>query len=182
MSKTSNESAVAAAIERLKALAEEVEDLSVEFSAPVTAAEVAKLETKFKLKLPPSYVHFISTHGVFKVLHGGRELIGMEEPGFLRAAAPDPSDAVDGEESEVEEAINEALFFQRADDDAVDNFWCFNPRDVTPEGEMGVVGYYHDEVFGLPKLLGTENANRFQAFSEHIVEVIDDLIENFAEQ
>lgn len=182
MAKTSNESAVAAAVERLKSLAEEIEDMSVEFSTPVSAAEVAKLEKKFELKLPPSYVHFISTYGVFKVLHGGRELIGMEEPGFLRAAAPDPSDAVDGEEPEVEEAINEALFFQRGDDDAVDNFWCFNPRDVTPEGEMGVVGYYHDEVFELPKLLGTKKAKHFQAFSEHIVEVIDELIENFADE
>ncbi|ATB46155.1 SMI1/KNR4 family protein [Corallococcus macrosporus] len=181
MAKNADESAVAEAVERLKSLAEEVEDLTVEFSKPVTAAEVAKLEKKFKLKLPPSYVHFIRTYGTFKVLHGGRELIGMEEPGFLRAAAPDASDAVNGDDPDVEEAINEALFFQRADDDAVDNFWCFNPRDVTPEGEMGVVGYYHDETFELPQLLGTKNARHFRAFPAHIVEVIDELIENFAE-
>ncbi|NVI96886.1 SMI1/KNR4 family protein [Myxococcus sp. AM009] len=181
MAKTSNGDAVAEAVERLKSLAEEVEDMDVEFSKPVTVKEVAKLEAKFKLKLPPSYVHFISTYGTFKVLHGGRELIGMEEPGFLRAASPDASDAVDGDDPEVEEAINEALFFQRADDDAVDNFWCFNPRDVTPEGEMGVVGYYHDERFALPKLLGTKHAKHFTDFSAHIVSVIDELIENFAE-
>ncbi|WP_141590169.1 SMI1/KNR4 family protein [Myxococcus sp. AB056] len=181
MAHASNENAVAEAVKRLKSLAEEIEDMSIEFSTPVTADEVAQLEKKFKLKLPPSYVHFISTYGTFKVLHGGRELIGMEEPGFLRAAAPDPSDAVNGDDPEVEEAINQALFFQRADDDAVDNFWCFNPRDVTPEGELGVVGYYHDEAFDLSPRLGTEDAEHFRDFSAHIVRVIDALIENFAE-
>ncbi|MBZ4421263.1 SMI1/KNR4 family protein [Myxococcus sp. RHSTA-1-4] len=181
MATKSSESAVAEAVARLKSFAEEKEDMSVEFSTPLTAEQVEKLETKFKLKLPPSYVHFIRTHGTFKVLYGGQELIGMEEPGLLRAAAPDPSDAVDGDDSEVADAINEALFFQRRDDDAVENFWCFNPRDRTQEGELGVVAYSHDEAFGLPQLLGTKHAEHFRDFSTHIVTVIDEFIETYAD-
>ncbi|WP_257458427.1 SMI1/KNR4 family protein [Archangium lipolyticum] len=126
-------------------------------------------------------MRFISTHGTFKVLYGGQELIGMEEPGLLCAAAPDPSDAVDGDDSEVADAINEALFFQRRDDDSVGNFWCFNPRDRTPEGELGVVAYSHDEAFGLPQLQGTDDAEHFRDFSTHIVTVIDDFIETWSE-
>ncbi|NOK00460.1 MULTISPECIES: SMI1/KNR4 family protein [Myxococcus] len=182
MAKTSSESTVAEAVERLKSFVEEKEDMSVEFSEPVSAEEVAKLEKKYKLQLPPSYVRFIRTHGTFKVLYGGQELIGMEEPGFLRAAAPDPSDAVDGDDSDVADAINEALFFQRKDDDAVENFWCFNPRDRTPEGELGVVAYNHDETFGLPQLLDTKHAEHFRDFSTHIVAVIDDFIETYANE
>jgi hypothetical protein len=68
----------------------------------------------------------------------------------------------------VEAAINEALFFQRIDDDAVENFWCFNPRDRDAQDELGVVTYQHDETFGLPKLLGTPNARHFRDFSTHI--------------
>ncbi|WP_284665235.1 hypothetical protein [Myxococcus sp. SDU36] len=43
------------------------------------------------------------------------------------------------------------------------------------------MGYYHDERFALPKLLGTKHARHFTDFSAHIVRVIDELIENFAE-
>ncbi|XXF79659.1 SMI1/KNR4 family protein [Myxococcaceae bacterium GXIMD 01537] len=180
--KTVGEKEVAEALERLKAFVSEKEDMSVEFTQPVTAEQVAKLEQKYKRKLPPSYVLFISKYGTFKVEYGGQELIGMEEPHLLRAAAPDPSDAASGDDPEVEEAINEALFFQRIDDDSVENFWCFNPRDVTPEGEMGVVAYFHDEAFGLPQLLGGKHAEHFQTFATHIVDNIDEFIETYADE
>ncbi|MCY1002367.1 SMI1/KNR4 family protein [Myxococcus sp. MISCRS1] len=176
MSTQSNESAVTQAVERLKSFVETKDGMSVEFAAPVDAAAVAGLEAKYKLKLPPSYVRFITTLGTFKVVYGGQELIGMEEPGLLRAAAPDPSDAVDGEDAEVAEAINQALFFQRRDDDSVENFWCFNPRARSPEGELAVVAYSHDEAFSL-----SDGEEDFRDFSTHIVKVIDDFIETYAE-
>lgn len=170
---------VAEAVERLKAFVAEKEDMSVEFSKPLSAEQVQKLEKKYALKLPPSYVHFLGTYGTFKVLYGGQELIGMEQPDFLHAVAPDPSDAVDGDDPDVEKAIEEALFFQRIDDDAVENFWCFNPRDRTPEGELGVVSYFHDEAFALPQLLGGKHAKHFRNFSTHIVSTIDEFIETY---
>ncbi|QRN94859.1 SMI1/KNR4 family protein [Archangium violaceum] len=172
---------VAEAVKRLEAFASEKEDMSVEFSTPLDAEQVQKLEAKYKLKLPPSYVHFLRTHGTFTVMYGGAELIGMERPDYLHVAAPESSDAVDGDDPDVEEAIKEALFFQRIDSDSVENFWCFNPRDRSPEGELGVVAYYHDETFALPQLLGGEDAERFRDFSTHIVEVIDEFIETYGE-
>jgi|GEM_PF-6074651 len=181
MPTTSKENGVAEAVERLKAFVSEKEDMSVEFSKPLSDAEVQKLEKKYGLKLPPSYVRFLSTYGTFKVLYGG-EHIGMELPNELHAVAPDPSDAVDGDDPDVAEAIAEALFFQRMDDDAVENFWCFNPRDRAPEGELGVVAYTHDEAFGLPQLLGTQDAKHFRDFSTHIITVIDDFIETYGEE
>ncbi|WP_245918739.1 SMI1/KNR4 family protein [Melittangium boletus] len=170
------------AVERLKVFVSTKEDMSLEFSQPLSGAEVQKLEKKYGLKLPPSYVRFLNTHGTFKVLYGGRELIGMELPNELHAVAPDPNDAAEGDDPDVAEAIEEALFFQRMDDDAVENFWCFNPRDRTPEDELGVVAYTHDEPFGLPQLLGTQDARHFRDFSTHIVTVIDDFIETYGEE
>ncbi|QSQ20448.1 SMI1/KNR4 family protein [Pyxidicoccus parkwayensis] len=175
-------SAVAEAVERLKAFASEKEDMEVEFSKPLTAAQVKKLEAKYKLKLPPSYVAFLTSYGAFKVNYGGQELIGMESPEHLHAAAPDPSDASGGDDPEVEEAINEALFFQRINTDSVENFWCFNPRDRNADGELGVVAYYHDDTFGLPQLLGGKHAKHFRTFDAHIVKVIDKFIETYANE
>jgi hypothetical protein len=181
MSKNAGSQEVSEAVQRLKAFAEEKEGMEVEFTAPLTEQQVTALETKYSLKLPPSYVNFLRTHGTFKVLYGGAELIGMEDPQHLHVAAPDPSDAQEGDDPEVEAAINEALFFQRIDDDAVENFWCFNPRDRNAQDELGVVAYQHDETFGLPKLLDTKNASHFRDFSTHIVDVINEFVETYAE-
>ena len=181
MSKNAGSQEVSEAVQRLKAFAEEKEGMEVEFTAPLTEQQVTALETKYSLKLPPSYVNFLRTHGTFKVLYGGAELIGMEDPQHLHAAAPDPSDAQEGDDPEVEAAINEALFFQRIDDDAVENFWCFNPRDRSPEGELGVVPYYHDETFALPQFLGGKEAKHFRDFSTHIVNIIDEFIATYGE-
>jgi SMI1/KNR4 family protein SUKH-1 len=181
MTKNAGSQEVAEAVQRLKGFVEEKEGMELEFTAPLAKEQVTALEAKYSLKLPPSYVDFLRTHGAFKVLYGGAELIGMEDPKHLRAAAPDPSDAQEGDDPEVETAINEALFFQRIDDDAVENFWCFNPRDRNAQDELGVVAYQHDETFGLPKLLGTKNAEHFRDFSTHIVTVIDEFIETYAE-
>ncbi|KFA92165.1 SMI1/KNR4 family protein [Archangium violaceum] len=181
MASNSGSQVVAEAVQRLKDFVEEKEDMELEFTAPLSEKQVTALEGKYSLKLPPSYVDFLRTHGTFKVLYGGAELIGMEDPRYLHAAAPDPSDAQGGDDPEVEEAINEALFFQRIDDDAVENFWCFNPRDRNAQGELGVVAYQHDETFGLPKPAGSRKAQDFRDFSKHIVAVIDEFIETYAE-
>jgi hypothetical protein len=176
-----SENEVAEAVKRLEAFASEKEDMSLEFSKPLTATEVLKLESKYELKLPPSYVHFLRTYGTLTVRYGGEELIGMERPDYLHAAAPDPSDAADGDDPDVEEAIKEALFFQRIDSESVENFWCFNPRDRSPEGELGVVPYYHDETFALPQFLGGKEAKHFRDFSTHIVNIIDEFIATYGE-
>lgn len=178
---SSSRSAVAEAVERLKSFVSGKEDMELEFSEPLTSAQVETLEAKYELKLPPTYVAFLTTYGAFKVNYGGEELIGMESPEHLHAAAPDPSDAAGGDDPEVEEAIKEALFFQRIGTDSVENFWCFNPRDRNPEGELGVVAYHHDETFGLPQLLGGEHAEHFRTFDAHIVRVIDNFIETYGE-
>lgn len=164
------------AVQRLREFVADREDMSVVFAEPLEAEAVAQLERKYGLALPPSYVHFLRTHGAFVVQYGGSELIGMTDPAHLHAAAPDPDDAVGGDDDEVGEAIHEALFFQNVDDFSVENFWCFNPRDRRDDGELCVVAYYHDEAFALAESSG----EWFRDFGAHIVDVVDDFVATYA--
>lgn len=168
--------AIDEALQRLREFVADSEDMSLVFAEPLPAEAVAQLERKYGLALPPSYVHFLRTYGAFVVHYGGNELIGMTDPEHLHAAAPDPDDAVDGGDDEVAEAIGEALFFQHIDDFAVENFWCFNPRDRRDDGELCVVAYYHDEAFALAESSGA----RFRDFAAHIVDVVDDFVATYA--
>lgn len=169
---------VTAAMERLQTLADGIDGMSIEFAAPLTPAGIAMLEEKYGLRLPPSYADFVCRYGAFTV-HYGNELIGMEEPQFLRATAPDPDDATDGDDPEVAQAIDEALFFQRISHFAVDDYWCFNPRNRNDEGELEVVAYFHDEAFALaPREAG--DAADFHDFPNHLARVVDEFIEQYS--
>ncbi|MBX9401380.1 SMI1/KNR4 family protein [Lysobacter sp. BMK333-48F3] len=168
--------AIDRAVQRLRDFVAETDDMSLVFAETLPIGAIAQLENKYGLALPPAYVYFLRTYGAFVVHYGGNELIGMVEPGHLHATAPDPDDAVGGDEDEVAAAIGEALFFQYIDDFSVENFWAFNPRDRRDDGELCVVAYYHDEAFALAQ----DSGARFRDFAAHIVDTVDDFIATYA--
>jgi hypothetical protein len=118
--------------------------------------------------LPPSYRAFVAHYGLFSVEHVNE---------CLQMFAPEPvSSAYLGELDNPE--ADDAIAFQRADDDAVDNFFCFNPHVDLGGGELAVAAFYHDAPFAL----GRKKHPRDVGFAKHIVECIASFMKTYADE
>jgi hypothetical protein len=156
---------ITAALSRLETFCGSKESLHL-VRTPATLAET--------VAAPPSFRAFVQSHGYFHVTHGespdsGHICIGLFAPEPLGNAALDNAW---GDEAD------QALAFQRADDDAVDNFHCFNPLVDLGDGEWPVVTAYHDEELALP----TEPTGNDRTFEAHLVAVIDKFIEIYGDE
>lgn len=104
------------------------------------------VERRFGHRLPPSYRQLVLTRGTLHVEVEGQKTAWMIP--IAQLGGPSPTWwAGEGEDEEVDEAVARCLYFAYEHDDAVENFWTFDPNTVDARGEMGVGCYYHDERF-----------------------------------
>ncbi|MFI9105430.1 hypothetical protein ACIGXA_33470 [Streptomyces fildesensis] len=128
-----------------------------------------KLKKLSDEELPPSYLRFLSVWGTFHVSCGtpfaeeGHECLKLFEADQLGSAALD--DAW-GDAGEV------AIAFQYINDDAVDDFYCFNPTIDLGDGEYAVGRAHHDEPLAWDHV----------GFEEHLAYRIEEFMEQYAEE
>ncbi len=115
-------------------------------------------------ELPPSFIEFIDDYGFFYVEYYGEKFIELMPPELLIDAGLETFERYSNAE--------QAIAFQRIDNDAVDNFYCFNKNFKLDDDENAIVYAYHDEPPFIPMEKSSDDIN----FSTHIVEVIEDFI------
>jgi hypothetical protein len=153
------------------------------FSRPVEDAEIAAAEKKLGVALPPSYVRFVKTHGLFKLLFEPPPAARVsarqfEDVGGARALLS-PADiasetlATRGAHAETDDAetatmLGDSLLFQ--ENHYRDNFYAFRISDAGSHGgEMSV------HAFGMTTM--HQWSDRWIGFEDHASRgagVIDD--------
>lgn len=121
------------------------DDVRVVFT-PAEAAWVDNVEHKFGHRLPPSYRELVLSRGTLHVEVEGRNTFWMIPVADLGGPEPTWWDG-QGENDEVDDAIARSLFFAYQSDDAVEDFFAFDPATVDDDGEMGVSRYHHDDSY-----------------------------------
>lgn len=120
------------------------DDIELEFT-PAEAAWVENVEARFGHRLPPSYRELVLRRGTLRVEVAGAIalwMIPIEDLG-----GPEPTGPVDEGDEVVDDAVARAIFFAYQSDDAVEDFFAFDPASASPDGEMPVSAYRHDERF-----------------------------------
>lgn len=156
---------VAAAMKKIMAFVEARESLTW---LPVKLAAKDRKKILANKRLPPSYRAYVAEYGLWAIEHVN-ECIKLLEPEALAGAYRGDVDNPDADD---------AIAFQYIDDDAVDNYFCFNPHVDLGKGELAVVRFYHDEPFALARA----KPRGAIGFDKHLVAVIDDFMETYEDE
>jgi hypothetical protein len=117
----------------------------------VKPGDFAKAEEKLGTKLPPSYVAFVTAHGIFHIE-------GTDDDVYNRLLPPLEIAKVTLALRKRERFLKDGLCFQGNAYD--DNFFAFRVSSRRKDGEMTVGEWNHDDDSFWPK--------RFKTFDEHL--------------
>jgi hypothetical protein len=117
----------------------------------VKPGDVTKAEKKLGTKLPPSYVAFVTEHGVFHIE-------GTDDEVYNRLLPPLEIAKITLALRKRERFVKDGLCFQGNLYD--DNFYAFRVSSRRKDGEMTVGEWNHDDDSFWPK--------RFKTFDEHL--------------
>lgn len=112
---------------------------------PIEPAWLDNYEHHIGHRLPPSYRQLVLERGTLRVEVGGYTtcwMIPVEDLG-----GPSPTAWVDEGNAKIDAAVGRAIYFAYESDDAVENFYAFDPKAVDKSGEMPVSIFFHDERF-----------------------------------
>jgi hypothetical protein len=132
-------------------------------------AWLENFERREGCRLPPSYRELVLSKGTISVEWAPRRETFMMIP-VADLGGPEPTSWVDEGDDEIDANIARSIFFAYESDDAVENFYAFDPESVDDDGEMLISTYWHDERFesdggnSFADYIEFEIANLFKSF------------------
>ena len=110
---------------------------------PCERSWLENFEQRIGHRLPPSYRQLALERGTLHVEVEGRTTVWLVP--VVQLGGPGPTSWAGEGVEEVDDAVNRAICFAYESDDAVENFYTFDPAHTDEHGEMAVGLYYHDE-------------------------------------